>query len=211
MNRIALIGVNYAASLAADILLSRDASVSFSFFDDDAGKLGQSFFDIAVEGNMQQLIEKKHEYAGAIICIGEKHLAMKVLLGKRLQDEGIHALSALSMHSIIAPSAHLHQGIVLGAGVHVGQRASIGNHSIAWANATIEHDVVLGDGCYIGPGAVLSGCVQVGHCTLIGSNATILPEVKIGSGCKIGAGAVVTKDVTDGAVVAGVPAKIISI
>jgi acetyltransferase-like isoleucine patch superfamily enzyme len=43
----------------------------------------------------------------------------------------------------------------------------------------------------------------------IGSNATILPGITIGENALVGAGAVVTRNVPDGAVVAGVPAVVI--
>ena len=54
------------------------------------------------------------------------------------------------------------------------------------------------------------GRIRVGDRSFIGCNATILPGVTIGSRCVIGAGSVVTKDVPDGMVVAGNPARIIT-
>lgn len=53
------------------------------------------------------------------------------------------------------------------------------------------------------------GKIRVGDRSFIGCNTTILPGVTIGSRCVIGAGSVVTKDVPDGMVVAGNPARII--
>ena len=43
----------------------------------------------------------------------------------------------------------------------------------------------------------------------MGARSTILPGVTIGSHCVVGAGSLVNKDVPDGTVVAGVPAKFI--
>ena len=51
--------------------------------------------------------------------------------------------------------------------------------------------------------------VKIGSGVWVGANVTILPGVTIGDACIIAAGAVVTKDVPDGSVVAGVPAKVI--
>jgi acetyltransferase-like isoleucine patch superfamily enzyme len=50
----------------------------------------------------------------------------------------------------------------------------------------------------------------IGDDVWIGANAVIMPGVRIGRGAIIAAGAVVTKDVPVFAIVAGVPAKIIS-
>lgn len=51
------------------------------------------------------------------------------------------------------------------------------------------------------------GDIHIGKNVWIGANATILPGVNIGDNAVIGACAVVTKDVPNGAVVAGNPAK----
>lgn len=53
------------------------------------------------------------------------------------------------------------------------------------------------------------GTISVGDNVMIGSNTTILSGVKIGSRVIIGAGSIVTKDIPDGVIVAGNPAKVI--
>lgn len=50
--------------------------------------------------------------------------------------------------------------------------------------------------------------VVIGDDVWIGANAVILPGVTIGNHCVVAAGAVVTKDVPDGTLVGGVPAKV---
>src|SRR5205085_2723579 len=51
---------------------------------------------------------------------------------------------------------------------------------------------------------------HVGRGASIGSNATILCGVTIGAHAMVGAGAVVTSDVPPGAIVAGVPARLMA-
>lgn len=50
---------------------------------------------------------------------------------------------------------------------------------------------------------------MVGENSFVGANSIIMPGVHIGKSCVIGAGSVVTKDIPDGVVAAGVPAKVI--
>ena len=51
--------------------------------------------------------------------------------------------------------------------------------------------------------------VVIGYGADIGTNATILPGVRVGAHAMVGAGAVVADDVSDYAVVAGVPARVL--
>lgn len=53
------------------------------------------------------------------------------------------------------------------------------------------------------------GAIVVGDNSFIGCHSIILPGVTIGKRCVIGAGSVVTKDIPDGMVACGVPARVI--
>jgi acetyltransferase-like isoleucine patch superfamily enzyme len=51
--------------------------------------------------------------------------------------------------------------------------------------------------------------VEIGERTFVGVGATILPGVKIGSDCIIGAKTVVSKNIPDGSIAVGIPARVI--
>lgn len=53
------------------------------------------------------------------------------------------------------------------------------------------------------------GCIEVMDNVFIGTGSMIMPNIKIGSNVIIAAGSVVTKDVPDGTVVGGNPARVI--
>ncbi|OUQ33616.1 acyltransferase [Massilimicrobiota timonensis] len=55
----------------------------------------------------------------------------------------------------------------------------------------------------------LFGQIQIGNNVHIGMNTIIMPGVTIGNNVIVGCGAVVTKDIPDGQIWAGVPAKFI--
>lgn len=77
-------------------------------------------------------------------------------------------------------------------------------------NVTIANNVVIVDHDHSKHGKdFVSKPVVIGAGAWIGANAVILKGVKIGEKAIIAAGSIVTKDVPNGVVVAGVPARIV--
>jgi len=108
-------------------------------------------------------------------------------------------------------------------GAVIGQRCKISSHTFVCEGVTIEDEVFIGHGVmFINdryPRATAQGRLQteadwtaiptrVCRGASIGSGAVILCGVTIGVDASVGAGAVVTRDVPPGALVAGVPARL---
>ena len=117
----------------------------------------------------------------------------------------------------------------IGDNVSIGTLSVIEHHVVIGNNVRIHSQVfvpeysILQDGAWLGPNVVLTNAKYplspgvkdnlkgptIKKGAKIGANATILPGVVIGENALVGAGSVVVRDVPNGTVVVGNPAKII--
>lgn len=157
-------------------------------------------------------------------------------LETRIGKNGIvRSHSVIYAGNVIGDEFQAGHGVLIRELNKVGHKVSIGSHSVIEHHVEIEDDVrihsnvfvpeysVLEKGSWVGPNAVFTNAPYPlsSHAKLslkgprlrrgakVGANVTLLPGVVIGRNALIGAGAVVVRDVPDGKIAIGNPARVI--
>lgn len=156
-------------------------------------------------------------YIGAGVClVGEVHIGSRVVIRENtvIGADGLSTNRDEQGKSITMPQFG---GVVIEDDVQIGALTVIGRGAIDNTiikrgaridNSTfISHNVVVGEDTFIVGESILFGSSSTGECAFISGNATIRDGKHIGARAKVGMGAVVVKDVDDGAVVKGNPAR----
>lgn len=123
----------------------------------------------------------------------------------------------------IQSGAKIGENCILGQNVNVANNVIIGNNVKIQNNVSVYEGVEIEDNVFCGPSCVFTNdinpraCFPKGHenykktlvkkGATIGANATIVCGNVIGENAMVAAASVVTKDVSDNALVQGVPAR----
>ena len=143
-------------------------------------------------------------------AIGDRCIIRSSVVEEAALEDDVH----------VGPFSHCRPGAYLARNVHMGYFAEVKN-SYVGAGTQMHHFSYLGDatvGEHVNIGAGTITCnfdgerknhTDIGDGAFIGSDTMLIAPVKVGAHAQTGAGAVVNKDVPPGAVVVGVPARLL--
>jgi len=123
---------------------------------------------------------------------------------------------AWPLATLVAPTATIGYGSVVGPGAfvaqhsHIGPMASVGKGCIVNTGASIEHECVIGAFTHVSVNAVVAGRSHVGELCFLGANSTVVDGISIVSNVVVGAGGCVPRSIDEPGTYVGVPARLIS-
>jgi UDP-perosamine 4-acetyltransferase len=173
----------------------------------DADPTPRSVLGVPVVGDDLALADLRGQGLSELfVALGENRLREK--LGGKARDLGFTLVNAIHPSAVISPTARIGEGVAVMAGVAINADSRIGDLAIVNTGAVVDHDCVLGAACHLGPATALAGNVTLGDRAFLGVGARAIPGVTIGADAIVGAGGVVVRDLPDGVLAVGVPAKI---
>ena len=181
------------------------------FLDDDCNIHGACYGDVPVIGPISLLSElmKAPYNVEAVYCpLGDNKLRVKFL--EEACALGYKTPCYIHPSVTISDNVKIGKGVYILLGTNIMPFTEIDDFVMISMNVNIAHHNILRRGTFLSTGCNFGASIIAEENAYCGIGATIMTGLhRLGKDCMIGAGAVVIRDVPTGAVVAGVPAKII--
>ena len=158
-----------------------------------------------ISGAFNDMLRYSQRYDGCFVAVGCNHTRWQIF--RQLCSSGANLPNIVHPKAVVSSLATIGAGNFLGANSIIQPGAVIHDYVVINTSTVIEHDCTIGTASHICPNVALAGGVKVGSNCLIGTGTSVIPGICIGDGSSVGAGSVVIRDVMDGSVVVGNPAK----
>lgn len=198
--RWAIFGTGGMGREAADIVRRRYPDAALTFVTDAGGP--------PVQGISHITPDALDDADLLVLAIGDP--AARRALRERFGTRRYGTLIAPS--AIVSPSAMIGEGSIICEGSLINNDVRIGQHVIVNVLSHVSHDCRLGDFVTLSPHVSCNGWIAIEDGVFVGAgvvirNGTAANRLRVGADAVLGAGAVVLKNVINGDLMAGVPAK----
>lgn len=125
-----------------------------------------------------------------------------------ITNKGGHFINIYHPTAIISDAATFGEGCFVGPFCCVSPNVSIGDHVIIHAYSNLGHDALVGSFSTLESYVFMGGGASVGMLSTMHTRSSVIPHKKIGREATVGIGSVVIRNVPDGVLVFGNPARI---
>lgn len=205
--RVVIVGAGGQGRIVADILLAGAGSsglVPVAFVDDAPARLDAVVLGLPVSATTRDLRDVPHD--AIVVAIGDN--AVRHRLSLELEGRGERIVTVRHPFSSVGHDVTIGGGCMLSAGAVVTPCVRIGRGVLINTRASIDHESVVDDFAHVSAGATVGACAVIGARTLIGLGASVMSGCRVGADTIVGAGALVVRDLPDGVVAMGVPARV---
>ncbi len=160
--------------------------------------------------NFEELLAHQASQKKINIAIGDSKVRERLVQKCIKADIGF--MPVVAKNNVKLDNVEIGEGSILNHFTMITSNVIIGKHFQANIYSYVAHNCVIGDFVTFAPGVRCNGNIHIADHAYIGTGAIIKQgtadkPLKIGKNAVVGMGAVVTKDVPDGAVVVGNPAR----
>ncbi len=205
MKPIVLIGGGGHCESVIDTIESTGRSIKGIL--DIPSKVGTFCLDVPVIGTDSEIYKYINDCEFIITLGFIKNSKLRNELHRLVEEANGEFATIISSTAHVSKYADIGKGTVVLHYATVNAGARIGKGCIINTHANVEHDAVIGDFCHVSTGAMVNGGCTIGNSSFIGSGSVLRNGINIGRGCVIGAGSVVTKDLPQGELWIGNPAR----
>lgn len=205
--KVMVVGAGGHARVVESILrYSPDVEI-IGFADRQEGTIGERIGKAMIITKWDRLEEWRKDGVTAVaLSIGDNQERARMYLA--VKALGYEVVGGVHPTAFVEKDVSMGEGCVVCAGAILCAGTRVGVNVVVNTGAIIDHESAIGDHAHIGPGCRVAGRVRVGARTFVGLGCAIRDGLQIGENVVIGAGSVVVKDVPDGVVVYGVPARL---
>ncbi len=177
------------------------------YCDDDPAKRGGQLDGLELLGRPEDMVGRFESPPVFVCAVGNNE--RRAALVRRLLALGWDPVT------VIDPSVHVAEGVVVGDGTYVGAgsilspHSRIGEHVIINHHCSVGHDSRIEPFANLSPGVRVSGECVVGEGATLGSNAVIAPGKRVGRHATLGACSFALTSVPDQVTAVGVPARVV--
>ncbi len=158
--------------------------------------------------DLPRLLETTDYYfSWAIHLVGRNYKTAEMFAAANIPDDRLATIVHKS--AFIGKGATLCPGAFVMYNCYIGPNAHIGKCSLVMANCSIGHDTYIDDICHCSVGAIMTGYSRLSYCSDLAVGSTLIAYKVVGKYSMVAANAVGTKDIPEGEIWAGTPAKLL--